>query len=289
VKIGVLGGTGLYDMQGLKKIKEHEVDTPFGKPSSKILEAELHEETVFFLPRHGKGHLFSPSKVNYRANIFAMKLLGVEKIISVSAVGSMKEGISPGDVVIVDQFFDRTVTRPRTFFDDGIVAHVSFADPVCPKLAGVLADSARKAGATMHEGGTYVCIEGPQFSTRAESQFFRSLGVDVIGMTNLPEARLAREAEICYATLAMVTDYDCWHESEEDVSVEAVIKILKQNAELAQKIVTLAASSLEDINEGSVGCECNSALKNAIITDKRVVSKDTKKRLAPLIGKYMED
>ncbi|MEE8209391.1 MAG: S-methyl-5'-thioadenosine phosphorylase, partial [bacterium] len=221
-RIGVIGGSGLYEMEGLRAKEEVEVDTPYGAPSDSYLTGELGGVSMVFLPRHGHGHRILPTHLNSRANIFGMKKLGVEWIISVSAVGSMREEIEPGHIVIIDQFFDRTRERPSTFFGDGVAGHITFADPVCPILRSVLLEAARAAGATVHDGGTYVCIEGPQFSTRAESKVFRSWGVDVIGMTTLPEARLAREAEICYATIALCTDYDCWHEGEEDVTIEAV-------------------------------------------------------------------
>ena len=285
VKIGVIGGTGLYDMPGIEVVQQHDIDTPFGKPSDPIVEAAFEGKSLFFLPRHGRGHRLSPSEVNYRANIFAMKLLGVEQIISVSAVGSMREEIAPGHVVLVDQFFDRTLGRPRSFFGDGIVGHVGFADPVCADLAGVLYDAAVQVKATVHRGGTYVCIEGPQFSTRAESKTFRSWGADVIGMTNLPEARLAREAEICYATVAMVTDYDCWHEVEEDVSVERVIAVLKTNVSTAQKIIAAAVERID----GTRSCPCKDALKWAVITDRACIPEATRQKLWPLIGRHMED
>ena len=284
MKIGVIGGTGLYEMEGIDVVKEHDVDTAFGKPSSKIIETVMGGRSVFFLPRHGPGHRFSPSEINYRANILALKQLGVDEVISVSAVGSLKESIEPGHVVMVDQFFDRTLGRPRTFFEEGIVAHVSFADPVCKRLSENLARAAEEVGATVHHGGTYVCIEGPQFSTRAESQVFRSFDMDVIGMTNLPEARLAREAEMCYATMAMVTDYDCWHETEEDVSVEAVIKVLKKNVELAGRIISTAVPAREE----GVNCQCKRALENAIITARDRIPGRVKEMLRPLVDRYLE-
>jgi len=284
-KIGVIGGTGLYDMPGIEVVREHELDTPFGRPSDTIVEAAFKGKTLFFLPRHGRGHRISPSEVNYRANIFALKTLGVERIISISAVGSMREEIAPGHVVIVDQFLDRTLGRPRTFFGDGIVGHVGFADPICSDLAGALHDAAVEVGATVHRGGTYICIEGPQFSTRAESNTFRAWGVSVIGMTNLPEARLAREAEICYATVALATDYDCWHEEEDDVSVESVIAVLKKNVRTAQKIIAAAVERID----GERSCACKDALAWAIITDRARIPEETRKKLWPLIGRHLKE
>ncbi|MDX2480026.1 MAG: S-methyl-5'-thioadenosine phosphorylase, partial [Desulfuromusa sp.] len=228
--IGVIGGSGLYEMEGLTDVREVTLETPFGAPSDAYMTGVLDDAQMVFLPRHGRGHRLLPSEVNYRANIYGMKTLGVEHIISVSAVGSMKEEIIPGHIVVPDQFFDRTQgIRASTFFGNGVVGHVQFADPVCADLSAILVESARKVGATVHQGGTYVCIEGPNFSTRAESKIYRSWGVDIIGMTNLPESRLAREAEICYGTVALATDYDCWHEGHDDVSVEAVIAIIQQN------------------------------------------------------------
>src|SRR3990172_7084044 len=231
--VGVIGGSGLYEMEGLKDVASVRVTTPFGDPSDEFVTGMLGDVKMIFLPRHGRGHRFLPSEVNYRANIYGMKKLGAEWVISVSAVGSMKEKIKPGHIVIVDQFFDRTKSRPSSFYGNGIVGHVEFADPVCAGLSSVLHGAARAAGATVHMGGTYVCIEGPQFSTRAESNIYRSLGVDVIGMTNIPEAKLAREAELCYATVALSTDYDCWHAAEEAVTVEAIIATLRANAAMA--------------------------------------------------------
>ncbi len=240
--IGVIGGSGLYDMEGLTDVREVTLDTPFGAPSDAFITGTLGDAKMVFLPRHGRGHRLLPSEVNYRANIYGMKVLGVEQIISVSAVGSMKEEIVPGHIVIPDQFFDRTQgKRASTFFGQGVVGHVQFADPVCSDLSTILVDSAQSVGATVHAGGTYVCIEGPNFSTRAESNIYRSWGVDIIGMTNLPESRLAREAEICYGTVALATDYDCWHEGHEDVSVDAVIAIIQQNVVTAREIIKSAA------------------------------------------------
>ena len=282
--IGILGGSGLYQMDGLTVLEERHVETPFGKPSDAYVVGELGGRRVAFLPRHGRGHRLLPTEINFRANLFGFKLLGVEQILSVSAVGSMKLAYEPGHVVVPDQFFDRTRHRPDTFFGDGLVAHVSLADPVCPVLAGVLADAAQAAGATVHRGGTYLCIEGPQFSTRAESNVYRRWGVDVIGMTNLQEAKLAREAEICYATLAMITDYDCWHESEEAVTVEAVMAVLGQNAALGQDVIRRAAAAAPAAGERR--CGCGAALQYALFTDLAAVLLETLDRLAPLVGKY---
>ncbi|RMF97208.1 MAG: S-methyl-5'-thioadenosine phosphorylase [Candidatus Schekmanbacteria bacterium] len=282
-KIGIIGGSGLYAMDELENIKEIKVDTPFGEPSDAYISGELDGKELIFLPRHGRGHRILPHELNFRANIFGMKKLGVEWIISVSAVGSMREDIEPGHIVIPDQFFDRTRMRPSTFFGNGIAAHIQFADPLCENLRKILYDSAVKAGAVVHKGGTYICIEGPQFSTRGESMIYRHWGVDVIGMTNLPEARLAREAEICYGTIALATDYDCWHTAEEDVTIDAVLEIIKKNVQMAQKIIKNAIK----IIGGERNCECASALENAIITDKSLIPQEQKERLEILIGKYL--
>jgi 5'-methylthioadenosine phosphorylase len=283
--IGVIGGSGLYAMEGLKVVAERTLDTPFGPPSDAYVLGEIEGRRVAFLPRHGRGHRLLPSELNFRANLFGFKLLGVEQILSVSAVGSMKLAYKPTDIVVPDQFFDRTRHRADTFFGDGLVAHVSLADPVCPVLAALLADAAEGAGATVHRGGTYLCMEGPQFSTRAESNVYRQWGVDVIGMTNLQEAKLSREAEICYATLAMVTDYDCWHESEEAVSVEAVMAVLRQNAAMGQEVVRRAAVGAPAA--GARTCACGEALKYALLTDPAAVPAATRERLAPIVGKYL--
>jgi len=282
--IGVIGGSGLYEIEGLTDIQDVTLDTPFGSPSDSFVTGMLGGVKMVFLPRHGKGHRLLPSEVPYRANIFAMKQLGVQRIISVSAVGSMKEAIAPGHIVIPDQFFDRTQgQRASTFFGNGVVAHVQFADPVCHDLAGVLAASARSVGATVHRGGTYICIEGPNFSTRAESNVFRSWGVDVIGMTNLPEARLAREAEICYATIALATDYDCWHDSHDDVSVDAILEIIRQNVATARSTIRKAAQALSQ----PPACACGEALKFAIMTDPARIPEQTRKDLDLLIGRHL--
>jgi 5'-methylthioadenosine phosphorylase len=282
--IGVIGGSGLYGVEELQPIEEISVTTPFGDPSDAVLIGRWHDVTVAFLPRHGRGHRIMPSHINARANIFAMKTLGVEWLISVSAVGSMREGIAPGEVVIPDQFFDRTVARPSTFFQDGIVAHISFAEPVCAELSGIMHAAAVRAGARVHRGGTYLCIEGPQFSTKAESRIYRQWGVEVIGMTNIPEAKLAREAEMSYATLAFVTDYDCWHETEAAVSVETIVYILQQNAVMAQRIIGEALPHIP-VERGS---PYRDALRGAIITNPAVIPTHIKHNLAPLIGKYVQ-
>ena len=286
IRIGIIGGSGLYGMEGLEVTEERTIETPFGAPSDPYVIGELAGAPVAFLARHGKGHRILPSELNFRANIYGFKTLGVEQLISVSAVGSMQEQYEPLHVVVPDQFFDRTRHRVDTFFGDGLVAHVSLADPLCPALSEVLADSAEAAGATTHRGGTYLCMEGPQFSTRAESRIYRQWGVDIIGMTNLQEARLAREAEICYATLAMVTDYDCWHEAEEDVTVEAVLEVLRANAAMGQQVVRRVVERLAAGGEEDPGCPCSSALEFALITDRSTVPAETLEALAPIVGKY---
>jgi len=279
--IGVIGGSGLYEMEGLTDLQDVTLDTPFGAPSDSYVTGMLGDVKLVFLPRHGRGHRLLPSEVPYRANIYGMKMLGVQRIISVSAVGSMKEEIVPGHIVIPDQFFDRTQgKRASTFFGDGVVGHVQFADPVCRDLSSVLADAARKVGATVHQGGTYICIEGPNFSTRAESNVYRRWGVDVIGMTNIPEARLAREAEICYATVALATDYDCWHESHDDVSIEAILAIIRQNVATARSIIKAAVVNLQQ----APACACGEALKYAVITDPERIPPRTAQQLDLLIG-----
>lgn len=282
--IGVIGGSGLYDMEGLEDVQEVPLETPFGTPSDVYVTGMLDGVKMVFLPRHGRGHRLLPSEVNYRANIYGMKALGVNRIISVSAVGSMKEEIVPGHIVIPDQFFDRTAgKRPATFFGEGIAGHVQFADPVCGDLAKIVATAARQGGATVHEGGTYICIEGPNFSTRAESRIYRSWGVDIIGMTNIPEARLAREAEICYATIALATDYDCWHEGHDDVSVEAVVAIIQQNVATARSIIREAAAKIRQLQPS---CHCDETLKYAIMTDRSRIPAETIEALRPIVGKY---
>ncbi len=283
-RIGIIGGSGLYQMEGLELLYEREVETPWGKPSDAYIIGSIDGERVVFLARHGRGHRLLPSELNFRANIFGFKLLGVETIMSASAVGSMKEEYHPTDILFPDQFIDRTRHRVDTFFGDGIAAHVSLADPVCAEVAAAMAEASRELGARTHEGGTYLCMEGPQFSTRAESNLYRSWGVDVIGMTNLQEAKLAREAEICYATMALVTDYDCWHETEESVSVEQVIGYLRKNADTACQILRAVFPQLV---RRSRNCACVNALQYAIITDPAQIPEKLKEDLAVLIGKYV--
>jgi 5'-methylthioadenosine phosphorylase len=280
--IGIIGGSGLYEMDGLEILREERVSTPFGEPSDRYVVGRLRGRPVAFLARHGRGHRLMPSELNFRANIFGFKLLGAEWILSASAVGSMREDVKPLDILIPDQFFDRTHGRPSTFFGRGLIAHVSMADPTCPALGDILFRAGQKTGATVHRGGTYLCIEGPQFSTRAESRIYRGWGVDVIGMTNLQEAKLAREAEICYSTMALVTDYDVWHETEEDVSVEAVIAVLRQNVETARAILREAVTMVPEQRD----CLCSHALKDAIITAPQAVPEAVKRDLAPIVGKY---
>ena len=283
--VGVIGGSGLYEIEGLTDIEEVRLDTPFGEPSDAYITGMLEGVKMVFLPRHGRGHRFLPSEVPYRANIYGMKVLGVKRIISVSAVGSMKEEIVPGHIVIPDQFFDRTQgKRASTFFGQGVTGHVQFADPVCPELSTVLVEAGQSAGATVHQGGTYICIEGPNFSTRAESKIYRNWGVDIIGMTNIPEARLAREAEICYGTVALATDYDCWHDGHDDVSVESVLAIIKQNVSMARNIIKQAVCALS----AEARCECGEALKFAIMTDRSLIPEQTRKDLDPILGKYLD-
>jgi 5'-methylthioadenosine phosphorylase len=281
--IGVIGGSGLYQMAGLESVREVEVKTPFGKPSDKFVRGVLDGVELLFLPRHGKGHRWLPTEVNSRANIFAMKKLGVERIISVSAVGSLREEIAPGHVVVPDQFIDRTTQRPSTFFGKGIVGHVSLADPFCKDLAAKLANAATQEGAKVHARGTYLCMEGPQFSTRAESHLYRGWGAAVIGMTNIQEAKLAREAEICFATLALATDYDCWNEAVGNVEIEQVLKVLQQNVELAQRTIRRVVTALSDARS----CGCESSLKDAIITERTRIPKNVRANLKPIIGKYL--
>ncbi len=281
--IAVIGGSGLYEMDGLQDVQTVRIRTPFGDPSDEIVVARLGEQRLAFLPRHGRGHRITPSEVNSRANIYALKTLGVKRIISISAVGSMREEIAPLHVVVPDQLLDRTRGRPSTFFGNGIVAHISFADPFCPDLSALLAKAAAGCGATVHKGGTYVCIEGPAFSTKAESRVYRQWGVDVIGMTALPEAKLAREAEICYATLAFVTDYDVWHESAETVSVEMIVGNLLRNVALAKRIIRAVVPDIPESRD----CACAYALQNAIITQRDRIPPQAKEDLAPIIGRYV--
>jgi 5'-methylthioadenosine phosphorylase len=282
-KIGIIGGSGLYSMPGFEAHEEAAIETPWGNPSDKCVVGTLAGKPVAFLARHGRGHRISPSELNFRANIWGMKSLGVERIISLSAVGSLKEQHRPLDFVIPDQFFDRTRGRASTFFGDGLVAHISFADPVCPQLAEVARQSCQHAGVSVKKGGTYLCMEGPAFSTKAESHVYRSWGMDVIGMTNLQEAKLAREAEICYVTIAMVTDYDCWHPEHDAVTVNDIIANLVKNAENAAKVVATAVAAMPEARQ----CKCGSALSHAIITDRKAIPEQTKKKLDLLIGKYL--
>ncbi len=283
IPIGILGGSGLYDMAELTDRDEVTVSTPFGNPSGPYVTGTLNGRKVAFLARHGPGHRLLPSELNFRANMYGFKVLGVEWILSASAVGSLQERYRPLDLVVPDQFFDRTRGRISTFFGRGLAVHVSFAHPVCATLSGLACDSAKTVGATVHRGGTYVCMEGPQFSTLSESNLYRSWGMDVIGMTNLQEAKLAREAEICYATLALVTDYDCWHEGHDSVSVDMVVANLSKNALMAQRVVSETVSHLPVPRT----CECATALASAIITRRETIPEQTKKELAPIVGKYV--
>ncbi len=280
--IGIIGGSGLYSMSGLTNTREIRVRTPFGDPSDAIVLGALEGKRVAFLARHGRGHRILPGEINYRANIYAMKLLGVERVISVSAVGSLQEDLRPGEFLVPDQFFDRTKNRISTFFGEGIVAHVAFAHPTCGELSGILADACVHEGVMVHRRGTYICIEGPQFSTLAEANVHRQLRFEVIGMTNVTEAKLAREAEICYGTISMITDYDCWHSEHESVTASQIIATLNHNAENAQKVLRTAVRELP----ADRSCKCGSALQHALVTDLKIVPKATKKRLAAIIGKY---
>lgn len=280
--IGVIGGSGLYSMAGLQDTREIRVKTPFGEPSDAFVVGTLEGKRVAFLARHGRGHRILPSEINFRANICAMKQLGVERIISVSAVGSLQEDLRPGEFLVPDQFVDRTKSRVSTFFGEGLVAHIAFDKPTCPQASAVLADASAKCEVKVHRRGTYVCIEGPQFSTLAEAHVHRQLRFEVIGMTNVTEAKLAREAEICYATVAMITDYDCWHPEHESVTMAQIIETLNQNAENAQKVLREAVRSMP----AERVCKCGAALKHAILTNMKLVPAATKKRLASIIGKY---
>jgi 5'-methylthioadenosine phosphorylase len=281
--LGVIGGSGFYQMPGLDEVRQVEVETPFGQPSDPYVTGRIGDLEVVFLARHGKGHRILPSELNYRANIYGMKLLGVDHLLSVSTAGSMKEAIKPGDLVVPNQFVDHTHKRPATFFGEGIVAHVSMADPVCADLACDLAKASRDAGATIHEGGAYLCIEGPQFSSRAESNIYRSWGVDVISMTAMQEARLAKEAELCYATLVLVTDYDCWHQSVKAVDIGEILAVMRANVDLAQRAVKNVAMALAKRDRT---CTCGSSLKDSIITDLAVIPPKRIADLRPIIGKY---
>jgi 5'-methylthioadenosine phosphorylase len=284
IEIGIIGGSGLYDMAELTDREERTVKTPFGEPSGPYVLGTLRGKRVAFLARHGIGHRILPSELNFRANIYGFKVLGVQRILSASAVGSLKHEYRPLDIVVPDQFFDRTKGRISTFFGRGLVAHIAFAHPVCGDLSAIAADSAAAVGTTVHRGGTYVNMEGPQFSTVAESKLYRSWGMDVIGMTNLQEAKLAREAEICYATLALVTDYDCWHPEHDSVTVDLIIANLMQNAATAQKTIAEAVDRIG----AARSCACKDALATAIITPPGLVPAETKKELEPIIGKYMK-
>ena len=284
MRIGVIGGSGLYEMDGLENVREERVSTPYGEPSDNLIIGTYAGVELVFLPRHGRGHRFNPSEVNYRAYIFALKQVGVEWVVSVSAVGSLRGDIAPGHIVVVDQFIDKTFKRQNTFFEKGLVAHVAFGDPVCGVLRGFLLQAAREAGAKVHDGGTYVCMEGPAFSTRAESNLHRSWGASVIGMTNMPEAKLAREAEMSYATIAMATDYDCWHPEHDAVTVDQVVAVLHQNAALAKQVVRNVIPQIVSFNRPSPQAN---ALATAILTQPGAVTAETRRALAPLIGKYM--
>jgi 5'-methylthioadenosine phosphorylase len=283
-EIGIIGGSGLYAMPGLTKIKEVRLKTPFGAPSDAYVCGTLEGRKVAFLARHARGHRILPSELNFRANIHGFKQLGVERIVSVSAVGSLKEELKPMEFVIPDQFFDRTRHRVDTFFGNGVVAHIAFGDPVCGELMAVVEASCKKAGVVGKRGGTYLCMEGPQFSTRAESNVYRSLGMDVIGMTNLQEAKLAREAEICYVTVAMVTDYDCWHPQHDSVTVDQIVAVLHKNAENAAKVVRESVAAMP--NKRS--CKCGSALAHALLTDPKTIPAATKKKLKLVLGRYVK-
>lgn len=283
IKIGVIGGSGVYNIEELKNVKEYNITTPFGKPSDKIVVGELEGKKVAFLPRHGKGHFISPTEINSHANIYALKLLGVEFLFSISACGSLKEEIKPRDFVLPNQIYDRTKFRKQTFFGEGIVGHISFAEPYCENLRSLVYSCAKEIGITIHYGGTYVCIEGPQFSTKAESKVYRSYGFDIIGMTALPEAKLAREAEMCYATIALVTDYDVWKEGRE-VTVEEVLENMKYNTESCKKLLKNVIRKL-DVTKRD--CQCKDTLKYAILTNKKYVNKKTYQKLKLLVGKYI--
>ena len=283
IRIGIIGGSGLYQMAGLTGAREVRMKTPFGNPSDAIVVGTLEGRRVAFLSRHGRGHRVSPSEINYRANICALKMLGVEQIISVSAVGSLREDLPPLDFLIPDQFFDRTRHRVDTFFGDGIVVHIAFAEPICPELAGVVDGACKKAGITSKRGGSYVCMEGPQFSTKAESNVYRSWGMDVIGMTNLQEAKLAREAEICYVTIAMVTDYDCWHPHHDSVTVDQIVAVLLKNAENACNVVRETVAAMP---KGRT-CKCGAALAHAILTERDKIPAATKEKLSLILKKYL--
>lgn len=284
-KIGIIGGSGLYQMEGLTDIQEVSLDTPFGKPSDAFILGTLEGQRVAFLARHSRGHKLLPTELPFRANIYAMKMLGVEWIISASAVGSLQEQYAPTDIVVPDQFFDRTRGRVSTFFGEGVVGHITFAHPVCSDLSAIIAQACETVGVKVHRGGTYLCMEGPAFSTLAESRLYRSWGMDIIGMTNLQEAKLAREAEICYATMAMVTDYDCWHPEHDSVTIDMVIEYLNKNSANAQKIIRDAVKQLASFDKD---CQYRNATKNAILTQRDTIPAATKEKLKAIIGKYVE-
>jgi len=281
--LGVIGGSGLYAMDGLENGEYHELDTPFGRPSSRLFVGERAGKRIVFLARHGIGHVYTPAAVNYRANIYALKMMGVERIVAVSACGSLREDYVPGEIVVPDQLFDRTEGRPRSFFDRGIVAHISAAEPFCADLSETLAASVESAGGRVHRGGTYITIPGPRFSTKAESNTYRGWGMSIIGMTTCPEAFLAREAEMCYAVMAHVTDYDVWHTSEETVSVERIVRTLRENMELAQ----VAINNLIDEMDGSRACDCADALKDTVLTDPEHLDPEAARRLGILVERYI--
>ena len=286
MKFGIIGGSGLYEIEGITGIESKSISTPFGDPSDTYVTGKLEDNDIVFLPRHGRGHRLLPSEINYRANIWGMKSLGVTHLISVSAVGSLKEEIVPGHIVLPDQFIDRTKDRPSTFFGNGVVAHLQFGRPVCERLTEVIANAANETGVICHSGGTYVCMEGPMFSTRAESEMYRSFGASIIGMTNLQEAKLAREAELCFATIALATDYDCWHEAEEEVTVDAILKVMRKNVENTKSIlkIVIGNSLLSDQM-----CPDQSALQGAILSDPKLIPAETRKNLSILIDKYLDN
>lgn len=284
--VGILGGTGLYEIEGITEVKEHRLETPFGPPSDAFFIGKLEGKRVAFLSRHGRGHRLLPSDINFRANVYGFKMLGVERIVSVNSCGSLKEEIKPRDIVISDQFFDRS-RRPNTFFGDGLAAHISFAQPVCPELGGILHNAGRALGLRIHQGGTYICIEGPAFSSQAESRIYRLWGCDVIGMTAATEAKLCREAEICYATMNLVTDYDVWHAEEETVSVELILENLRLNIEHAKAIVKSAVAAIPE--RRGEGCQCGRGLESCIVTQNSLIPPEVKRRLHCLVARYLKD
>jgi len=286
-RTGIIGGSGLYHIEGLDIIESFDLDTPWGKPSAPLMLAGFHGQEIVFLPRHGEHHAIPPHKINYRANMYAMKLMGVSRIISISAVGSLREDIAPGDFILVDQFVDRTSDREKTFFDGPVVAHVSMADPTCANLQAPLLQACQKANITTHAKGTYLVMQGPQFSTRAESELYRQWGIDIIGMTNMPEAKLAREAEICYATVAMCTDYDCWHEDEENVSVSSVIEVMQTNVHQAQSMLSHFFQQDEQINNPHTECSCQSALQHGIFADLKACDDDAIRPIHALVQRFL--